>query len=45
MPPGVVLDTNILVSPLLSPHRPPGRVLDLALARELRLAMDDRILA
>lgn len=41
----VVLDTNILVSALLSPYGPPARILDLALAAEVRLAMDDRILA
>lgn len=41
----VVLDTNILVSALLSPYGPPARVLDLALAGEVRLVFDDRLLA
>lgn len=41
----VVLDTNILVSALLSPFGPPARVLDLVLAGELRTAFDDRVLA
>jgi uncharacterized protein len=41
----VVLDTNILVSALLSPFGPPARVLDLALGGDVRLAYDDRILA
>lgn len=39
----IVLDTNILVSALLSPHGP-GRVLDLLLAGQLVLLTDDRIL-
>jgi putative PIN family toxin of toxin-antitoxin system len=41
----VVLDTNILVSALLSPFGPPARVLDLMLAGELQPAFDDRVLA
>ncbi len=41
----IVLDTNVLVSGMLSPFRPPARVLDLLLARELVLLMDDRIAA
>ena len=41
----VVLDTNILVSALLSPFGPPARVFDLALAGEIRLVYDDRIVA
>lgn len=41
----VVLDTNVLVSALLSPFGPPGQILDLILDGELRLAYDDRILA
>jgi uncharacterized protein len=40
----VVLDTNILVSAFLSPFGAPGRILDLALAHDLQLAYDDRIL-
>lgn len=39
-----VLDTNVLVSALLSPFGSPGRLWDLVLAREVRLAYDDRIL-
>lgn len=38
-----VLDTNVLVSGLMSPSGPPGRLLDVVLARRLRLAIDDRI--
>jgi uncharacterized protein len=41
----VVLDTNVIVSALLSPFGPPGRILDLVLAGEIQLAFDDRILA
>lgn len=41
----VVLDTNILVSALLSPFGPPARVLDLALGGDIRLAYDDRLMA
>jgi putative PIN family toxin of toxin-antitoxin system len=39
----VVLDTNVVVSGLLSPSGPPGRLVDVLLARRLRLAFDDRI--
>jgi putative PIN family toxin of toxin-antitoxin system len=38
-----VLDTNVLVSGLLSPAGPPGRFVDALLGRRLRLAVDDRI--
>jgi uncharacterized protein len=41
----VVLDTNIVVSALLSAFGPSARVLDLALSGDIRLAYDDRILA
>jgi uncharacterized protein len=41
----VVLDTNLLVSALLSPFGPPARMLDLALSGEIRLAYDDRVMA
>lgn len=37
------LDTNVIVSGLLSPDGPPGRLVDAALARQLRFALDDRI--
>lgn len=40
----LVLDTNVLVSALLSPFGAPGRIWDLVLARDIRLACDDRIL-
>jgi len=39
-----VLDTNVLVSGLLSPNGPPGRLLDAILSRRLKIAFDDRIL-
>ncbi len=41
----VVLDTNVVVSALLNSFGPPARVLDLALAGELIVAHDDRVLA
>lgn len=41
----IVLDTNVLVSGLMNPHGPPGRIVDFLRAGELRLAADDRILA
>jgi putative PIN family toxin of toxin-antitoxin system len=41
----IVVDTNVLVSALLRPSGPPGAVLDLVLARRVRLALDDRIFA
>ncbi|MCG0276699.1 MAG: putative toxin-antitoxin system toxin component, PIN family [Thermosediminibacteraceae bacterium] len=40
----VVLDTNVLVSALLTPHGPAARVLDAVLAGQLSLVFDDRIL-
>jgi putative PIN family toxin of toxin-antitoxin system len=40
----IVLDTNVLVSGLLNPAGPPGRILDLVLSGDLELAVDDRIL-
>jgi len=39
-----VLDTNVLVSGLLTPHGPTGRVVDLLLAGQVVLLADDRIL-
>jgi len=41
----IVLDTNVLVSGIINPHGAPGRIVDLLRAGELRLAVDDRILA
>ena len=38
-----VLDTNVLVSGLLSPFGPPGRLVDLVESGRLRIATDDRI--
>lgn len=43
MPFRVVLDTNVLIAALLTPHGAPGQLLDLILAREVGLAVDDRI--
>jgi putative PIN family toxin of toxin-antitoxin system len=40
----IVLDTNVLVSALLSPHRPPGQVLQMLLAGRIGLCYDARIL-
>ena len=39
------LDTNVLVSALLPPHHAPALILDLILAGEIDLVVDDRILA
>lgn len=41
----IVLDTNVLVAGLLNPEGNPGRVVDLYLAGEVALLVDDRILA
>lgn len=41
----IVLDTNILVSALLSPFGPPARILDMVLRGDFRVAYDDRLLA
>lgn len=41
----IVLDTNVLVAGLLNPGGNPGRTLDLFLAGEVALLVDDRILA
>jgi putative PIN family toxin of toxin-antitoxin system len=40
----IVVDTNVLVSGLLSPHGPPGRIVDGLVAEELRALFDDRVL-
>lgn len=40
----IVLDTNVLVSGLLNPFGPPGRVLDQVLSNTVRVAFDDRVL-
>jgi putative PIN family toxin of toxin-antitoxin system len=39
-----VLDTNVVVSGLLSPHASPGRIIDALLAGRLRVVWDDRII-
>ena len=41
----IVLDANVVVSGTLSPHGPPGRIVDLAVRGDLHLLYDDRILA
>lgn len=41
----VVLDTNVLVSALIRPFGPPGRIWSLVLAGEIVPVYDDRILA
>jgi len=41
----VVVDTNVLVSGLLSPHGAPARVLDLLTTGDLQAAYDDRLAA
>jgi putative PIN family toxin of toxin-antitoxin system len=41
----IVLDTNVLISGLLNPHGPQGRILDMLLDGRLHLLYDDRILA
>jgi putative PIN family toxin of toxin-antitoxin system len=41
----VILDTNVLVSGLISAHGPPGRILDGILLGDLVPVVDDRVLA
>ena len=41
----IVLDTNVLLSALLSPQGVPAQVLMLTLASELTLLFDERVLA
>ncbi|MBK8246613.1 MAG: PIN domain-containing protein [Gemmatimonadetes bacterium] len=41
----VVVDTNVLVSGMLSGASPPAEVLQLILQGELRLLLDSRIIA
>jgi uncharacterized protein len=41
----IVLDTNVIVSGLLNPEGNPGRIVDLFLAGEVTLLVDDRLLA
>ena len=39
-----VLDTNVVVSGLLSPYAPPGRLIDALLLRRLVILLDDRVI-
>ncbi|MDL2319472.1 putative toxin-antitoxin system toxin component, PIN family, partial [Eubacteriales bacterium OttesenSCG-928-A19] len=41
----VVLDTNVIVSALLSPGGPPARILDLVITGQLLLCFESRIIA
>lgn len=41
----IVLDTNVLVSGLISAKAAPGRIIDLLRAGKITLVLDDRILA
>lgn len=41
----IVLDTNVLVSGLLSPAGAPGRIVDLVTSLRVTVVFDDRILA
>jgi putative PIN family toxin of toxin-antitoxin system len=41
----VVLDTNVVISALLSPHRAAAQVLDLVIAGDLTALLDDRIVS
>jgi putative PIN family toxin of toxin-antitoxin system len=41
----LVLDTNVVVSGVLSPYGPPGRLVDMLVSGRLRLAFDDRMFA
>ena len=44
--PGVaVFDTNVLVSGLLSPHGPPGRIVEWLRSGAVRAGLDDRIIS
>ena len=40
----IVVDTNVLVSGLLSPHGAPGRVVDGLISEALQMLYDDRLL-
>ena len=41
----VVVDTNVIVSGILNPHGPPGRVVDALLSGNNSALHDDRILS
>jgi uncharacterized protein len=40
----LVLDTNVLVSGIMNPHGPPGRILDMIVSQPVPVLYDDRIL-
>jgi len=40
----IVLDTNVLISGMLNPSGPPGKIVDLLRSGALQLIVDDRIL-
>ncbi|SPD75032.1 Nucleic acid-binding protein contains PIN domain-like protein [uncultured Desulfobacterium sp.] len=41
----IVLDTNVLISGMINPTGPPGRIIDLMRNGVLKLVVDDRILS
>lgn len=41
----IVLDTNVLISGMLNPSGPPGKIVDLLRSGALQLVVDDRILS
>lgn len=40
-----VFDTNVIVSGMLSPEGPPGRIVDWLVGADIRAVVDDRIMA
>lgn len=41
----IVVDTNVLVSGVLNPHGPPGRIVDAILGEVIMVLHDDRVLS
>lgn len=41
----IVMDTNVLISGMLNPSGPPGRIVDLLRSGALEIVVDDRILS
>ncbi|MCD6224259.1 MAG: PIN domain-containing protein [Deltaproteobacteria bacterium] len=41
----IVLDTNVLLSGMMNPSCPPGRIVDFLRTGVLQLVIDDRIIA
>ncbi|HLI63275.1 MAG TPA: putative toxin-antitoxin system toxin component, PIN family [Terriglobales bacterium] len=41
----VVIDTNVMVSGILNPHGPPGRIIDALLSEIITALHDDRVLS